>query len=113
MTERLKVRVKFFSEPNGGRGNLPQDLLSCGSYRPHLVVGDPNQKRALVDGRNQSTEDYLGVIFVAQAGPLEVEKEISAEVETIYPQVNYSSLKKGAAFTIREGGSIVGNGQVL
>ena len=92
---------------------MPRDLLSRGGYRPHLVVGDPNQKRALVDEKNQSTESYLGVIFVAQDEPLEAEKLISAEIETVYAGVDYSRLKKGATFTIREGGSIVGNGEVL
>ncbi len=95
MAERLKVRVKFFSERNGGREKLPQDLLSSRSYRPHLVVGNPNQKRALLTNRTEVPEGYLGVVFVAQDGPLEAEKQVSAEIETVYSGVNYSSLKKG------------------
>lgn len=113
MAEHLKIKVRVFSEANGGREQLPKDLLSSRSYRPHLVVGDPNQKRVLVDDKNQSTESYLGVTFVAQEEPLTAEIEIVAAIETPYSGVNYSSLKKGATFTIREGGSIVGNGEVL
>lgn len=112
MRQRLKVRVTLFSVRNGGRP-VPPDVLACGSYRPHLVVGDPNQKRAQVDEKNQSIENYLGVNFLTQDEPLEPEKTISAEIETVYAGVDYSALKKGATFTIREGGSIVGNGEVL
>jgi len=113
MTARLKVKVKFFSPKNGGREKLPRDLLSSRVYRPHFVVGNPDQKRALVNEQNQSTENYLGVTFVAQDAPLEAEQEIHAEIETVYTGVDYSSLRKGTTFTIREGGSIVGNGKVL
>ena len=113
MTKRLNVKVKFFSAANGGRTQLPHDLLSSRVYRPHLVVGNANQKHALVNEKNEITESYLGIVFVAQKGPLTPEQEAIAEIETIYPGVDYSSLKKGATFTIREGGSIVGNGEVL
>lgn len=78
-----------------------------------MVVGDPNQKQPLFDKENRPSEDYLGVEFVDQQEELIAEKEIIAEVETIYPNVDYSSLVKGTTFTIREGGSIVGNGKVL
>ena len=101
MTERMKVAVKFFSKSNGGRSQLPPDLLSCGTYRPHLVV-----ERLL-------KEEYLGVLFVSQSEPLAEEKQVVAEVNTIYPEVDYSSLATGVTFTIREGGSVVGTGEVL
>ena len=77
------------------------------------MVGNLDQKHALVTDKGVGTEDYLGVVFVAQDGPLQYEKELLAEVETVYSGINYSSLKTGATFTIREGGSIVGNGKVL
>lgn len=92
---------------------LPHDLLSSRVYRPHLVIGDANQKRVLLNEKSQGTENYLGVTFVAQDAPIEAEQEIQAEIETVYTGVDYSSLRKGATFTIREGGSIVGNGEVL
>jgi len=113
MNKELKVKVKLFSEKNGGRHHIPKDLLSTGKYRPHLVVGDPNQKVAIVDENNVGTENYLGVTFVFQEGALEEEKEFNAIVATIYPDVDYSSLTKGATFTVREGHKIVGNGRVL
>lgn len=113
MTNKLKVKVRFFSEINGGRPELPQDLLSTGLYRPHLVIGDPHQKRARLDHKNQLLEDYLGVIFVGQKVALVAENETIAELETVYPNVDYSYLVPGATFTIREGVAIVGYGEVL
>lgn len=110
---RLKVKVKFFSANNGGRQGLLPQLLSSGVYRPHLVVGDPSQKAMLVDEKGEGIENYLGVLFVAQEGPLVEEEETLAEIETLYPGVDYSKLVMGATFTIREGGSVVGNGEVL
>lgn len=92
---------------------LPSELLTSRNYRPHLVVGNSNQKTALVNEKYENMEDCLGVVFVSQDGPLIEEKDILAEIETLYPGVDYSKLVKGATFTIREGGSVVGNGEVL
>ena len=113
MNKELKVKVKFFSEENGGRQLLPEDLLSIGTYRPHFVVGNPEQKEALVDENNTSQENYLGIVFISQAGTIKAGKEIEAVITTVYPEVDYSSLVSGATFTIREGKSIVGNGEVI
>jgi len=113
MKERLRVNVRFFSARNGGRRMLPAQLLSSRNYMPHLVVGNPNQKTVLVNEKNEIMEDYLGVVFVAQDAPLIEEKDIVAEIETLYPGVDYSKLVRGATFTIREGGSVVDNGEVL
>lgn len=113
MKKELKVKVKFFSAKNGGRRLLPEDLLSIGTYRPHFVVGDPDQKEAIVDENNISQENYLGVAFISQVGELKAENEVEAVIATVYPDVDYSSLVSGTTFTIREGKNIVGNGVVM
>ena len=113
MDKELKVKVKFFSVENGGRQQLPEDLLAIGTYRPHFVVGDPEQQEAIVDKNNTSQENYLGVVFISQVGALKEGKEIEAVVTAVYPEVDYSSLVSGATFTIREGQNIVGNGKVM
>ena len=113
MKKELKVKVKFFSETNGGRKLLPENLLSVGTYRPHFVVGDPEQRKAIIDKNNTCYENYLGVAFISQQGTLKVEKEIEAVVVTLYPGVDYSRLVTGATFTIREGPHVVGNGKVI
>ena len=108
MNNELNVKVKFFSEENGGRTQLPKNLLSFGEYRPHFIIGDLNQKAT-----KKTPENYLGIVFISQKEPLIEEKEITAIVSTVYPDVDYSSLKTGITFTIREGAKIVGNGSVL
>jgi len=113
MKKELKVKVKFFSETNGGRKLLPKDLLSVGTYRPHFVVGDPEQRKAIINKNNTNYENYLGVAFIYQQGTLKAEKEIEAVVVTIYPEVDYSSLVIGATFTIQEGHHVVGKGEVI
>lgn len=113
MNKEMKVIVKFFAENNGGRVQLPEDLLSVGTYRPHFVVGNPDQIKALLNKNNIGNEDYLGVVFTSQKGALKEEKEIEALVTTLYPEVDYSGLVSGATFTIREGQKIVGNGKVI
>ncbi len=113
MHDEILVKVKFFSKENGGRHSLPEDLLSSGKYRPHFVVGDPGQKEAIIDENNNLLENYLGIAFTSQEEPLVVEKDINAKVITIYPNTDYSLLKKGITFTVREGGNIIGNGEVI
>jgi len=43
---RIEAEVTFLLESEGGRKEPPQ-LLSGGQYRPHLVIGDPNQRQAV------------------------------------------------------------------
>ena len=113
MKKELNVKVKFFSKENSGREELPEDLLSIGTYRPHFVIGDPGQKKAVVNENNEGLEDYLGVVFISQEGALKKEKEIEAVVTMPYPETDYSNLINGVTFTIREGDKIIGNGKVI
>ena len=111
-TPRIKAKITFYPESESGRSTLPQDL-SSGKYRPHLVVGDPNQLRALVmDGGK--TETYLGVAFVG--GPVEIiaGESFHAELALAYwPNIAYDALIPGATFTVREGPHVVGYGAVV
>jgi hypothetical protein len=87
--------------------------LIMGQYRPHIVIGPETQREAIRRG-NVITEKYLGVMFVG--GPDAIHPGDSAEVSLalIYsPQVNYSEVRTGATFTVREGPVIVGFGIVL
>jgi hypothetical protein len=90
---------------------LPTDF-SGGQYRPHVVVGDPNQRKALLVN-NVAKEHHLGVAFVD--GPLEVVagEPFVAELALMYwPNVPYDSLVPGATFTVPEGPHIIGFGTV-
>lgn len=90
--------ITFTSPSDGGREHLP-DLLS-GRYRPHIVV----------DGR--PSDEYLGVQFVGCSVTPEFDVEIPVTVRLPYEGVDYSVLKIGSHFVIKEGEKTVGGGRV-
>ncbi len=86
--------------------------LHGGSYRPHIVVGPPTQRVAVLEG-NVITEHYLGVAFVG--GPESIEPGQTAEVSfalMFFPQEQYHAVIPDATFTVREGPAVVGFGTV-
>jgi hypothetical protein len=95
---RISVNITFLSASEGGRQS-PPDNLSSGQYRPHLVVGDPDQRQAVtVD--NEVKETYLGVVFVDGPESVAVGEPFIAELILIYwPNTAYESLVPGATFT--------------
>jgi translation elongation factor EF-Tu-like GTPase len=108
---RIKTEITFLSASEGGRNTLPPNV-SDGKYRPHLVVGDPNQRKALLVN-NVAQETYLGVQFVGGPSKVVAGEPFLAELELLYwPSVTYESLVPGAKFTIREGPHVVGHGEV-
>lgn len=94
----MELVVKFDAPIEGGRERLPD--LQCGIYRPHLVV----------EGRPEG--EYLGVQFIGCSGPQNFGLEIPVTVRLPYEGVDYSPLKVGASFVIKEGGKKVGSGRV-
>jgi hypothetical protein len=59
-------------------------------------------------------EPYLGVVFIS--GPAQSTAGQPSRVTLLlgyYPDVDYSALRDGATFTVREGGRVVGFGKVL
>jgi len=107
----VTAQITFLPTSEAGRERLPNDF-SGGQYRPHVVVGDPNQRKALTVN-NVGQEKYLGVAFVG--GPSEVVpgELFVAELELMYwPNVSYDLLVPGATFTVREGPHIVAFGTV-
>jgi hypothetical protein len=108
---RIKAEITFLPASEGGR-SVPLINLSDGKYRPHIVVGDPNQRKALLDN-NVAQETYLGVSFVDVPSNVVGGQSFLAELALMYwPNVSYDSLVAGATFTIREGQHIVGYGSV-
>lgn len=107
----IEAEVTFIPETEGGRKTPPSFLSDC-SYRPHIVIGDPNQRQAILDG-NFINEIYLGVAFKSNQENIEFNKPFLAELVLMhYPNPIYESLVPGITFTIREGAQIVGYGQV-
>jgi translation elongation factor EF-Tu-like GTPase len=109
----VKASVTFLTREEGGRST---PAIGSKTYMPHLVVGDPNQRVAITasDGRT-AAEDYLGVRFTGTVDDILVPGRAHAvSLELCYfPSVDYTALKTGAQFTIREGGTVVGFGNVI
>ena len=109
---RIEVEVTFIPAAEGGRAEPPLLVTPDGSYRPHLVVGDPRQRRAVLAG-HFIDETYLGVAFVSGPERVEFDRAFTAELALIFdPHPAYDALVPGATFTIREGARVVGFGEV-
>lgn len=107
----IEAEITFISKEKGGRETMP--LLSGCVYRPHIVIGDINQRKAILFG-NEIQETYLGVAFLSSPKGVELNKLFPAELVLMYyPHPSYDSIIPDAAFTIREGAAIVGFGKVL
>ena len=108
----LSASVKFFTLAEGGRREPP--VLNDGRYVPHIVVGSPDTKVALVDEDGVCREPYLGVRFIDGPSQYELGQNATVTLELMYyPDVGYADCVPGAEFTIREGGKVVGCGKVL
>ena len=104
--------MTFLPPSEGGRTTPPVLASGTGTYRPHIVIGDPTQRKAITVG-NEITETYLGVVF--QSGPENVRFGEPLEANALlmyYPNPEYDSVVPGATFTVREGARVVGYGQV-
>jgi len=108
----FKAEITFLASSEGGRDAPPPIRLHGAKYRPHLVVGDPNQRKAITFG-NVIQEEYLGVEFVSGPENIVPGESFLAELALLYwPDVTYEALASGATFTVREGPHIVGYGTV-
>jgi hypothetical protein len=108
---RITAEITFLASSEGGRETLPTDF-SSGRYRPHVVVGDPKQREAVLIN-NVEQEKYLGAAFVGAPSNVVAGEPFVAELALMYwPNVSYDSLVPGATFTLREGPHIIGVGTV-
>ena len=106
----ITASVTFLAQAEGGRSKCPKDSPL---YRPHLVIGNPNHRVALTDEHGDGVEHYLGVQFTGKGTDLVFGVEHKVTLKLIYhANVDYSALREGATFTIREGGRIVSFGRV-
>lgn len=112
LTSHFEAEVTFIPKSEGGRSTLPLSGIENYSYRPHIVLGDPNRRKAVMEG-NYITERYIGVAFHSFPEDLEFNKPFRTELVLVFPQPGYAeTIVKGATFTLREGASIVGYGVV-
>jgi hypothetical protein len=95
----IEAEVTFLPLAEGGRAR-PPDMLS-GRYMLY-----PDAKVI--------QEDYLGVAFVTGPSEYVAGSPGKFTLELMYyPRVEYDALRKGATFTVREGGKVVGFGRVI
>jgi hypothetical protein len=112
-TREIAAEITFLTPEEGGRKWWPLDLSSA-RYRPHLVVGDSNQRHAVIRDGNVIDEEYLGVQFKPTDSCFKPGVAQVVILQLLYhPQVTYERLVSGATFTIREGAQVVGFGRVL
>ena len=107
----INASVTFLSAAEGGRS---LSAHNSNLYRPHLVVGDVNQRVPITsdDGRTL-LENHLGVCFTGNGEAFIPGQSCDVTLQLAYhPEVNYDQLMPGSTFTIREGGKIVGFGSV-
>lgn len=127
---KIECEVTFLAETEHGPQRWPK-MLSGNAYRPHLVVGDPGQRKAilrtkqieveLADGTKRLAEtdrfigeEYLGVMFERGPDSPELGTPLHVRLSLMYwPAHGYEALTPGATFTVREGATIVGYGTVL
>ncbi|MDB0520961.1 hypothetical protein [Ralstonia solanacearum] len=108
----IEATLTFIPSGEDGRSQLNMTLNGL-VYRPHIVVGNPAQREAIVGQGNVLLETYHGVAFAK--GPEHIEPNVPCHVQMMllyWPAVNYDSVVPGATFTLREGGRIVAFGEV-
>ena len=88
----LLVEVWFLD--NNTRKNPPYGTV----YRPHFVI--------------ENTNEYLGIQF-ENLEKRKFNEYILCDIILLYEGVDYSKLKKGASFEIKEGPYTVGKGFVI
>ncbi|SHO57934.1 hypothetical protein [Vibrio quintilis] len=94
MMNCIQSTVCFLPAPEGGRASLPVGT----GYAPHIVIPE--------EGR------YLAVRFIDIPQDIQPGQAFSVTLQLMYPDVDYSALKKGVLFEIREGRRAVGTGVV-
>jgi hypothetical protein len=114
MTElaMLEAELTFHTEAEGGR-RIPPGVLTGLQYRPHIVLGDAIHNRGLVARDVVAREEYIGVAFVEGPHDVSASEACTVRMALVYwPNYDYPTVKPGAAFTLREGGRIVGHGHI-
>jgi hypothetical protein len=108
----IEVELTLLSTDEDGRKH-PLQLTHERWYRPHLVVGNRQQRQSITKDQ-ELVEEYLGVQFCPCSLILNPGDTAVLKLELMYyPNVDYSKLTPNAEFTLREGGKIVGHGRVI
>ena len=107
--QTIRVSLTLLPDLQRGRNTLLR------GYRPHIVVGPPDQRVAKMEGRTL-LEKYQGVVFLDENLAIQPAQTVEVTLALMYcqdPDVVYEEVQPGATFTLREGSSIVGFGTIL
>ena len=82
-------------------------------YMPHIVLGDPSQREAVIGPKNTIAERYLGVVVSDAPDELVPGESVEVALQLMYwPEEQYEGVVPGATFTLREGPTIIGFGTI-
>jgi hypothetical protein len=110
----VEAEVTLLPAEEGGRSSALRLDHPTAFYRPHVVVGDVHQRRAIIGADRFIAEEYLGVQFQKADLVLAPGSSATLRMDLIYyPELAYDRLQPGVTFTVREGAHIVGYGRIL
>src|SRR5262245_27204039 len=110
----IEAEITLLSTAEGGRTSALVLDHPTARYRPHIVVGDAHQRKAIIGPDGFGAEEYLGVQFRRTTFQLLPGDNATVWLDLMYyPSLDYRHLLPGATFTIREGAQVVGFGKVL
>ena len=108
----IETEITFISKSEGGR-DIPDGIFQGLRYRPHIVIGDPMQRQAIIEDGNRVVETYLGVAFADGPQHIEPGQPVRTKMALIFwPHPAYDAVVPGATFTLREGRHIVAYGKI-
>ena len=117
LRELIDAEVVILSSADGGKAIPLSPVAYQGQYRPHIVLQSRQVRQAQIemrDGLRHITDEYLAVVFWNGPDPIPVSTPFTLTMLLMYvPHPLYDRVLPGAEFTIREGGKIIGHGQVL
>lgn len=111
---RIVAEIVMISTAEGGR-TRGITIEPDSRYMPHLAIDDRANRKARTGANNRSLEHYMGALFepaLTVTDPATGSGQYPLRL-MYYSRVDYSTLQIGGAFTVREGGCIVGHGVVL
>jgi hypothetical protein len=113
----IESEVVLLSKEEGGRSNPVLPVAYGGGLRPHIVLQDRSVRKPKVgmrDGHsNHILDEYLSVAFWLGPDPVPIGSSFPLTMYLwCHPDPMYDGCIPGATFTIREGGKIIGHGEI-
>jgi translation elongation factor EF-Tu-like GTPase len=113
----IEAEVVLLAKDEGGRSNPVLPVAYGGGLRPHIVLQDRSVRTPKIgvrDGqKNWILDDYISVAFWAGPDPVPISTPFTLTmILWCHPNPIYDDCIPGVTFTIREGGKIIGHGEI-